>query len=97
MANIKELAQQIRKLGAEQEHTQNKIEISFELLNLYRTLKKPTKTDIKDCCYTAVVLSGVVQKGLGGKVKDFLADFEHTLPPRAVEVLRSNIMRMEGF
>jgi hypothetical protein len=47
-------------------------------------------------CRAAVILSGIVKKGLGRRTKKFLDD-NHQLPARAAQILRSSIMRMEGY
>lgn len=47
-------------------------------------------------CRAAVVLSGIIQKGLGKRTREFLDNHPY-LPPRVHEVLRSAIMRMECF
>ena len=44
----------------------------------------------------AVILSGIVQKGLGDRTKEFLSQHPD-LPERVHQILGSSIMRMEGF
>lgn len=47
-------------------------------------------------CRAAVVLSGIIQKGLGQRISNFL-DKHPDLPERVHELLGSAIMRMECF
>ncbi|MBU0572803.1 hypothetical protein KKH23_02285 [Patescibacteria group bacterium] len=49
-----------------------------------------------DQCRAAVILSGIVQKGLGSRTKEFL-DEHAELPERVHEILGSSILRMETF
>lgn len=44
----------------------------------------------------AVILSGIVKKGLGKKTKEFLNE-KKDLDPRVRQILSNSIMRMEGF
>ncbi len=52
--------------------------------------------DIIEQSRIAIILSGIVQKGLGKKTWQFLKDNQE-LPKRVHEILRSAIMRMECF
>jgi hypothetical protein len=47
-------------------------------------------------CRAAVILSGMVKKGLGKRTEEFLAK-NKSLPMRVHEVLTSAIMRMESY
>lgn len=99
MANLKELAEEIRKIHKKNEQTDlnKKIDLCFENMELYSNIapKYRTKENEKDCCYAAVILSGVIQKGLSKRVVDFLSN--HNIPLRAEQLLRANLRRMECF
>lgn len=47
-------------------------------------------------CGAAVILPGMVQKGLGTRTKEFL-DGRPDLPERVHEILRASILRMETY
>jgi len=101
--NIQEIARGIRTLHSKNESSgedmQKKIDLCFELLDLYCAIQKNKRTNAnrKDCCYAALILSGVIQKGLGGRVVEFLKYNEEKLPESAVQILRANVLRMESF
>jgi len=52
--------------------------------------------DAMEQCRAAVILSGIVKKGLGKRTQQFLKD-NPELPDRVHEILRAAIMRMECF
>ena len=52
--------------------------------------------DKKDQSFAAVVLAGIVKKGLGKRTEEFLNQ-NPELPIRAWQVLKSAILRMETF
>jgi len=66
-----------------------------EVIDLcFRAMKE--LTDPKEQSRAALILSGMVQKGLGSKTQEFLE--EHSdLPRRVHEILISSVLRMEGF
>ena len=102
MANITELADRIRILhsnkNAEEKVIKEKIEICFELLESYCAIRgRKLNTEMKSCCYAALILSGVVQKGLGGRTRDFVAKNGSKLHIQAQKLLPANILRMESY
>lgn len=65
------------------------IDLCFEILE---------KEDrIIEQCRTAVILSGMIMKGLGKRTQNFLKANEKQLCERAKEILHSSLMRSEGF
>lgn len=66
-----------------------------EIIELCFDIVENHPSDIEKC-RAVVVLSGIIKKGLGKRTKEFL-DKHPDLPERAHELLRSAIMRMEGF
>lgn len=48
-------------------------------------------------CRVALILSGMIMKGLGKRTQNFLKANEKRLCDRAKEILHSSLMRMEGF
>lgn len=74
-----------RELGLSEEDV---IELCFEIMS-----EHPDKIEQSRA---AVVLSGIVKKGLGKRTLDFLKANPH-LPARVHQVLRNSIMRMETF
>jgi hypothetical protein len=97
MANLKELCDQLRTISADQENTNKRISLTFEILELYCTLTNPNKNDEGNCCYAAVILCGIVQKKLGHRAQKFLNAYRDILPERAITLLKGNIIRMEGY
>lgn len=69
-----------------------------------------TPNQIEDLCFmametekspieqirAAVILSGIIRKGLGQRTKVFLEQHPD-LPPRAQEILNNSLLRMAGF
>ena len=52
--------------------------------------------DMVEQCRAAVILSGIVKRGLGKRTQQFLKD-NPELPDRVHEILSAAIMRMECF
>lgn len=65
------------------------IDLCFEILE--------KEARIIEQCRIAVILSGMIMKGLGKRTQDFLKANEKRLCDRAKEILHSSLMRMEGF
>lgn len=99
MENISEMAEQIRKLHKENEDFTKKVELCFDLMEAYSRIDRRhlPKNEGKDCCYAAIILSGIVQKRLGNRVAQFLKEYGQKLPQRAVNILSGNIFRMNGY
>ena len=98
MANIEELAKKIRDLHKENKKDfSDKVEACFELMTLFCRIKEKfrTKKDIKNCCYAALILSGIVDKKVEARTRKFMEDFR--LPEQAERTLFGNRMRMAGF
>lgn len=65
------------------------IDLCFEILE--------KEARIAEQCRIAIILSGMIKKGLGKRTQKFLKANEKRLFGRAKEVLHSSLMRMEGF
>ena len=101
MINLKDLADQLKLISHKNDYADLHIKenLCFEVLELYIQLDKACRTeeDKQECCYAAVILSGLISKNLHKKVLDFLNKHETILPQNAQIVLRANLMRMAGF
>lgn len=97
MANIKKLMKKLKDTPQEKETLDERIELAFEIITLYSNIQKKTKSDTKECCRAAVILSGYIKNGLGVRTKKFLDEKDGKLPDRAVQVLWGNIRRMESM
>jgi hypothetical protein len=98
--NLDELWDELFKVQPKQENTEQIKTLSFQIMQNYCKLKKDERlneANIKAVCGAALKLSGLIQRGLSGKVLRFLNKYEKKLPDRAVQVLRANLRRMEGF
>ncbi len=101
MANIKELADQIKEMHEKNEEREQtkKADICFDLMTLYCRINKKfiTQNDTKQCCYAVVVLSSTIGKSIAERAVAFLGKYEKTLPLQASTTLRASLMRMRGF
>ena len=99
MATLAEMDTTLR--GISDDKQDEKIELCFEIMELFCNIQEKARTigDLKICCRAAVVLSGIVKKGLGGRTQVFLQQHEKEkpLPDRAEEILRNAILRMESY
>lgn len=68
--------------------TEDVISLCFDVIEYHQ--------DDIEKCRAAVILSGVIYKGLGTRVQKFLSS-RPELPARVHEVLEANVMRMECF
>lgn len=64
-------------------------------INLALSLVKEHPDKIEQA-RAAVILSGIVKNGLGGRVREFLAENKR-LDTRVRQILEANILRMEGY
>lgn len=84
----KEMAEKLKKRMECHLSTDEIIELSFAVIQQH-----PERIEQ---CRAAVILSGIVQKGLGKRTLKFLAE-NPKLPKRAREILNAGIMRMECY
>lgn len=97
MANIEELAKEIRILHkGDPNDFSKKADLCFELMTLYCRInkKRRTKEDLENCCYVAVILSGIINRNLANRTRKFLEDFD--IPKEAKIIISANIIRMAG-
>jgi hypothetical protein len=97
MANLKDLAHDLRVVEAERPLSPAKIvEICFKTFELYVRIDKKhrTKGDEINCCLAATSLSRITHPGLAARVRIFLAQYK--LPDRAEVVLEANYVHMEA-
>jgi hypothetical protein len=97
---IREIVDEIRQLngGGSKKDLQKKINLCFELMELF--CKSPEDAKNKgeiSCHYAATVLSSIVRKGLGTRTLNFTQEFIGKLPLRTELLLLESIPKMEGL
>lgn len=101
MASLKELESKLREMHKRNDikDTNKKINLCFEMMELYANIGKNfrTKDNLKKCSYVAIILSGIVQKGLEKRVVKFLKEYGDKLPEYTRIVLQTNLMRMASY
>jgi hypothetical protein len=99
--NTKKMADDIRKSHKrnKQSETGKRITLCFDLMETLCRLNKSfrLKKDVTDCCYAALIVSGLTHEGLAEKTVKFLEKYEQILPARARTLLRTNLMQIKDL
>ena len=85
---IQEMSKKLQRRGDDNLSRDEVIELCFTVIKQH--------SDIVEQSRAAMILSGIVKKGLGKRTKQFLQE-NPKLPERVYEVLNTSIMRMECF
>lgn len=85
---VEEKMAELKRRKEEQIFDDTTVDLAFEIIKDH--------PDDKEKCRAAVILSGIVERGLGARTKKFLED-NRSLPDRVQQLLGSAIMRMEGY
>jgi hypothetical protein len=93
---IRVLSKVLCGLPPDQENDEARIQIAFQILDLYCRLPKKTNTDVANCCSAAMSLAANTSTDFGFRTTEFLVRHEHELPSEVVSILRAYILKMAG-
>ena len=88
LMTVQEMSKKLQKREDDNLSQDEIIELCFTVIKQH--------SDIVEQSRAAVILSGIVKKGLGKRTQQFLQE-NPKLPERVYEVLSTSIMRMECF